>query len=128
MINTVVVIGNLGGNPETRYFGNEDKKSVVSKFTLYVNETYRDSAGEKQQRTDRIPVEVWGASAEFAHNYLQQGSRVAVHGSLREQRWQDNGENRSRLVLRGRRIENLTPKSEDERTHVADETMPEDGF
>jgi len=108
MFNSVQIIGNLGANPETRHF---ESGSVVTKFTLYVNE--RSGKGDQaQERTHRFQIETWGKTAEYANNYLRKGSRVAIQGTLAEDTWQDrdSGDNRSRIVIRANRVENLTPK------------------
>jgi single-strand DNA-binding protein len=106
-MNTAQLIGNLGADPEVKYF---ESGSVKATFTLYVNEHFKDKAGETKDRVNRFAIEVWGKTAEFAANYLHKGNRIAITGSLMEQTWQDNGENRSRVVVRANRLENLTPK------------------
>lgn len=110
MINSVNLIGNLGADPEARYF---ESGSQVSRFTLYVNERYT-KGDEVQERTHRFPVEVWGKPAEFVNNYLHQGSKVAVQGALTEQTWEDGEQQkRSRIIVKASRVENLTPKAKD---------------
>ncbi|MEM9008021.1 MAG: single-stranded DNA-binding protein, partial [Cyanobacteria bacterium P01_F01_bin.86] len=78
MFNATQLIGNLGADPEARYF---ESGSQVSHFTLYVNEKFNKD-GQTEERTHRFPVEVWGKTAEFVNHYLRKGSRVAVQGSL----------------------------------------------
>ena len=107
MFNATQLIGNLGADPEAKYF---ESGSQVSRFTLYVNEKFNRD-GQPEERTHRFPVEVWGKTAEFVNNYLHKGSRVAVQGSLAENTWTDEGgQNHSRVIIKANRIENLTPK------------------
>jgi single-strand DNA-binding protein len=114
-INVCTVVGNLGGDPDVRFF---ESGACTARLTVYVNERYQKN-GETQEQTHRIPVETWGKTAEYCANYLKQGVHVAITGSLAENRWSDQatGDSRSRLVLKAQRVENLTPKpkaSEDE--------------
>jgi len=110
-INNATILGRLGGDPEVKYF---ESGSCATRLTVYVNEKFKKN-GEVQEQTHRIPVEAWGHTAEYCAKYLKQGSHVAVTGSLSENRWTDQatGDNRSRLVLKANRIENLTPKAKD---------------
>jgi len=112
MLNSVAVIGNLGADPEIKVFEN----SMVARFTLYVNERRTNSNGQVEPVKHRFPVEIWGKGADFASKYLHSGSRVGVQGSLRENTWQSDGQNRSRIVIRANRVENLTPKDSDTET------------
>ncbi|WP_204141942.1 single-stranded DNA-binding protein [Halomicronema sp. CCY15110] len=111
-MNNVMIIGHLGGDPEVKYF---ESGACTSRMLVYLNERYMKN-GERQESTHRIPVEVWGKSAEYVANYLRQGSHVAVMGSLTEARWTDQatGENRSRLMVKALRVDNLTPKAGDQ--------------
>lgn len=111
-INTTTLIGHLGGDPDVKYF---ESGSCTARLTVYVNEKFTKN-GETQEQTHRIPVEVWGNTAEYCANYLRQGSHVAVTGSLSENRWTDQatGQNRSRIMVKANRIENLTPKAKDQ--------------
>jgi single-strand DNA-binding protein len=111
-INVATIIGHLGGDPEVKYF---ESGSCTARLTIYVNEKFKKN-GEQQEVTHRIPVEVWGKTAEYCANYLKQGSHVAVTGSLSENRWTDQatGDNRSRLTVKAQRIDNLTPKAKDQ--------------
>ena len=111
-INVATIIGHLGGDPEVKYF---ESGSCTARLTVYVNEKFTKN-GETQEQTHRIPVEAWGKTAEFCADYLRQGAHVAVTGSLAENRWTDQatGDNRSRLVVKAQRVENLTPKAKDQ--------------
>lgn len=122
MFNNAGLIGHLGADPESRTF---PSGSQVSRFTLYVNERFNND-GEVQERTHRFPVEVWGKSAGFVKDYLHKGSKVAVEGALAEDTWTDGEQQKhSRVVIKARRIENLTPKAADQDETAAYDDEPE---
>ncbi|MGF1524202.1 MAG: single-stranded DNA-binding protein [Leptolyngbyaceae cyanobacterium] len=101
--------GHLGADPNPRDF---ESGAKVVHFTLYVNERYRRN-GQVQERTHRIPIEAWGKTAEYATQYLQSGTLVNVQGSVVENTWTEEGQKRSRLIIKASRIENLSPKPQD---------------
>lgn len=117
MFSSTQLIGNLGADPDVRVF---ESGSQRAQFTLYLNERFTKD-GQTQERTHRFSVEAWGKTAEFAANYLRKGSKVAVSGSLAENTWTDEGQNRSRVIVRANRIENLTPKPADETEAVEED-------
>lgn len=118
-MNTTILIGNLGADPEVRTF---ESGSQRAQFTLYYNEKFVKD-GQTVERTHRFTIETWGKTASFVANYLHKGSKVAVSGSLSENTWTDEGQNRSRVIVRANRVENLTPKPADE-----PEAVEEDDF
>lgn len=97
MINKVILIGNLGKDPETRYF---DGGGAVTKFSLATNENYQDRNGEWQKRTEWHDVECWNKLAERAEKILAKGMLIYVEGKLKNDTWQDKeGNNRRRTVV-----------------------------
>jgi single-strand DNA-binding protein len=92
-INKVILIGNLGKDPEVRYM---PSGSAVTNVTLATSETWKDKqSGEKQERTEWHNVVFFNRLAEIAGEYLKKGSKVYVEGSLRTRKWQDkNGQDR----------------------------------
>jgi single-strand DNA-binding protein len=92
-INKVILIGNLGNDPEVRYTPNG---SAVANITLATSETWRDKqSGELQDRTEWHRVVFFGRLAEIVGEYLRKGSKIYVEGSLRTRKWQDkNGVDR----------------------------------
>ncbi len=93
MINKVILIGNLGRDPEVRRLENG---AVVAKFSVATNENYRDKkSGEWQTLTEWHDVVVWRALAERAEKQLKKGMQVYVEGKLTHRSWQDqDGNNR----------------------------------
>ena len=80
MVNKIILIGNLGRDPETRYTPNG---KAVTKFSLATSNTFTDAQGKKQQDTQWHNVVVWGKQGEACGQYLQTGRQVYVEGSLR---------------------------------------------
>ena len=86
MINKVILIGNLGRDPEIRHLENGN---AVGKFPVATNESYRDKNGEWQTITEWHDVVVWRALAERAERMLKKGSLVYVDGKLAHRKYQD---------------------------------------
>jgi single-strand DNA-binding protein len=86
-INKVILIGNLGADPETRYM---PSGSAVTNLRLATSESWKDkTSGEQQERTEWHRVAMFGRLAEIAAEYLRKGSQVYIEGSLRTRKWQD---------------------------------------
>ncbi len=89
-MNKVFLIGRLARDPELRYTGNN---TAVASFTVAVNRTYTNQAGERE--ADFINIVVWRKQAENVKNYLSQGSQVAIEGRLQVRNYEDqNGQRR----------------------------------
>lgn len=92
MVNKVILIGNLGKDPEVKHL---ESGSVVAKFSVATNENYRDKSGEWQTITEWHNVVVWRNLAERAEKSLKKGMQVYVEGKLSTRKWQDqNGNDR----------------------------------
>jgi single-strand DNA-binding protein len=85
-VNKVILVGNLGRDPETRYTA---AGQAVCNFTLATNETYKDRNGERQKRTEWHRIVAWGKKAEFAQQYLKKGSQIYVEGRIQSGEWTD---------------------------------------
>jgi single-strand DNA-binding protein len=85
-INKVILIGNLGRDPETRYM---PSGGAVTNITVATSETWKDkNTGEQQERTEWHRVVFFNRLAEIAGEYLKKGSKVYIEGSLRTRKWQ----------------------------------------
>ena len=85
-VNKVILIGNLGKDPETRYM---PSGGAVTNITLATSETWKDKqTGEQQERTEWHRVVFFNRLAEIAGEYLKKGSKVYIEGSLRTRKWQ----------------------------------------
>ena len=86
-INKVILIGNLGADPETRYM---PSGGAVTNLRLATSENWKDkNTGDMQERTEWHRVALFGRLAEVAAEYLRKGSKVYIEGSLRTRKWQD---------------------------------------
>ncbi len=86
-INKVILVGNLGQDPETRYM---PSGGAVTNVTIATSETWKDKqSGQPQERTEWHRVVFFNRLAEIAGEYLKKGSKVYVEGSLRTRKWQD---------------------------------------
>lgn len=86
-VNKVILIGNLGRDPEVRHLENG---AVVANFPLATSEVYTDrTTGEKKENTDWHDIVVWRGLAEVAEKYLKKGYKVYVEGKLKKRSWQD---------------------------------------
>lgn len=90
-INKVILVGNLGQDPETRYM---PSGGAVTNFTLATNESWKDKkTGEQKDRTEWHKVAMFNRLAEIAAEYLRKGSQVYIEGKLRTRKWQDRDGN-----------------------------------
>lgn len=90
-VNKVIVVGNLGGDPETRHM---PSGNAVTNMTVATNEAWKDKqTGEQKERTEWHRVSLFGKLAEIAAQYLRKGSQVYIEGKLRTRKWQDKDGN-----------------------------------
>ncbi|MEO7080125.1 MAG: single-stranded DNA-binding protein [Flavobacteriales bacterium] len=88
-VNKVILIGNLGADPEVRHLQND---VTVANFNLATSETYRDkTTGEKREVTEWHRVVVWRGLAEVVEKYVKKGSKVYVEGKLQTRKWEKDG-------------------------------------
>src|SRR3989304_804197 len=86
-VNKVIIVGNLGRDPETRYLPSGE---AVTNISIATTDTWKDkTTGEKKEATEWHRVAFFGRLAEIAGEYLKKGSQVYVEGSLRTRKWQD---------------------------------------
>lgn len=91
-VNKVILIGNLGRDPETRYMSSGD---AVTNITLATTEVWKDKNGEKQEKTEWHRVTFYRKLAEIAGEYLKKGRSVYIEGKLETRKWTDkNGMDR----------------------------------
>ncbi|HGY9596052.1 TPA: single-stranded DNA-binding protein [Vibrio campbellii] len=92
-VNKVIIMGNLGQDPEVKYSANGN---AIANITVATSETWRDKAtGEQREKTEWHRVVLFGKTAEIAGEYLRKGSQVYLEGQLQTRKWQDqNGQER----------------------------------
>jgi len=105
-VNKVILIGNLGADPETRAM---PSGSTVANLRIATSESWRDkTSGEQQERTEWHRVALFGRLAEIASEYLRKGSQVYIEGSLRTRKWQDKqGQERFSTEIIGNELQML---------------------
>ena len=90
-INKVILVGNLGADPETRYM---PSGSAVTNLSVATSESWKDKqTGEQKERTEWHKVAMFNRLAEIAAEYLRKGSQVYIEGKLRTRKWQDRDGN-----------------------------------
>lgn len=101
-VNKVILVGNLGNDPEVRYL---PSGGAVANLTIATSESWRDKAtGEQREKTEWHRVSLFGKLAEVAKEYLHKGSQVYIEGQLQTRKWQDqNGQDRytTEVVVQG---------------------------
>ena len=85
-VNKVILVGNLGANPELRY---TQGQQAVANLRIATTERWTDKSGQKQEATEWHRVVVWGKQAEIVGQYLTKGRQVYVEGRIRTRQWQD---------------------------------------
>jgi len=90
-INKVILVGNLGADPDTRYM---PSGGAVTNLSLATSESWKDKeSGEQKERTEWHKVAMFGRLAEISAEYLRKGSQVYIEGKLRTRKWQDRDGN-----------------------------------
>lgn len=89
-VNKVILVGNLGQDPELRYTGSG---TAVANVSLATNESYKNRDGEVVENTEWHRLVFWGRLAEIAGEYLKKGRQVYVEGSLQTRQWEDKDGN-----------------------------------
>ncbi len=105
-VNKVIIVGNLGRDPETRYAPNGD---AICNITVATTDSWKDKqTGERKEQTEWHRVSFYGRLAEIAGQYLRKGSPVYVEGSLRTRKWQDKeGQDRYTTEIRAEQMQML---------------------
>lgn len=85
-VNKVILIGNLGSDPEVRYL---DGGSVIARFNMATTEIYTNNNGEKIEQTEWHRIELWNALAKVAESNLRKGNLVYIEGKIRTENWMD---------------------------------------
>ena len=94
MINKVILIGNVGQDPEVRYTGDASNGAKVATIRLATTERYRDRNGNLQEHTEWHSVVVWRNTADVVEKYVRKGSQLYIEGRLRTRSWDDQTGNK----------------------------------
>jgi single-strand DNA-binding protein len=124
-INSVVVIGRLTRDPEVRYTAGENQTAVCT-FAVAVNGRAK-VGGEWTDRADFFDVVMYGNRAEAVGEHLKKGALVGVSGSLYQDRWEKDGERRSKVVIKAADVEFLDKKQgAGDTSYVPSDVVPDD--
>ncbi len=92
-VNKVILVGNVGKDPEVKYL---DNNKVVAKITIATNESYRDRSGNVVDQTEWHNVEMWDDLAKLVEKYVKKGKLLYIEGKIRTNRWTDRETNQER--------------------------------
>jgi len=126
-LNKIMLIGNLGSEPEMRYTPNG---KAVTSFRMATSRRYTTSAGESREETEWFRVSVWGKQAESCNQFLSKGKRVYIEGRLHSRSWEgQDGQMRTSLEVSANRViflDKATPVSLAEEGELEPEDLPFD--
>lgn len=110
MVNKVILVGNLGSDPEFRQL---ESGSRVVRFSVATNESYKDKTGQWVQNTEWHTVVAWGFTADYVNNNINKGAQVFVEGKLTHRKWQDkDGQNRYSTEVEAQSVKLLDKNTE----------------
>ena len=125
-MNKIMLIGNLGRDPEMNY---TPDGTAVAKFSLAVNRTTKAASGERREETEWFNIVVWRQLAEVCSTYLKKGHKVFIEGRLTTRKYTDrNGIERMAIDVIASDLEMLTPKDRQGSTSSSDFLSGEDGL
>jgi len=123
-VNKVILVGNLGANPEVR---STQGGQMVANLRLATTERWTDKNGQKQEQTEWHRVVVWGRLAEIVSQYLTKGRQIYVEGRIRTRQWQDQqGQKRFTTEIVAQNIQMLGSRTEGAPREDVSSTMPPD--
>ncbi len=111
MVNRVILVGPLGGDPEMRY---TSSGTPVTNFSLATNERWNNQNGERQERTEWHKIVTWSKLAEISNQYLTKGQLVFIEGRIQTREWDDRDGNKRRtteIIASDMRM--MSPRSSD---------------
>lgn len=125
-LNKVMLIGNLGKDPEVRYTASG---TAVASFSLATSERFKSKSGQMEEKTEWHNIVLWGKQAEFAKDYLSKGRTIFIEGRLQTRKWQDrDGKDRWSTEVVGDRIQFVGPKGEGGGRQGGGRQAPADDF
>lgn len=122
-INKVILIGNLGSDPEVRYI---EQDRVVANVSLATSESYTDNQGNKVTQTEWHRLEFWDQLAKIAEKYLKKGKQIYVEGKIKTDQWTDkDGNSKSTVRIRVNQLQMLGNRENDASTESSSNLKPE---
>ena len=121
-VNKVILVGNVGKDPETRYL---EGGAAVCSFPLATSETYRNRDGERVSNTEWHNIVLWRGLAEVAEKYVRKGSQLYIEGRIRTRSWDDrDGNKRYTTEIVGDNMQMLGRRSEEAADHTGNTSQP----
>ena len=113
-VNKVILVGNCGQDPDTRYM---PSGGAVTNVSVATSESWKDKSGEQQERTEWHRIVFFNRLAEIAGEYLKRGSKIYVEGALRTRKWQDkeSGQDRYTTEIVGNEMQMLDSRGGQDR-------------
>ena len=126
-VNKVILIGNLGQDPETRYL---PSGQAVTNFSIATSEQWKDKqTGEQKERTEWHNIETWGRLAEVCAEYLRKGTQCYVEGMLRTDSWEDEqGNKKYKTKIRANTVQFFGSGSQQSRARTMNDSHDQDGM
>jgi len=123
MVNKVILIGNVGKDPEVRQAGN----SKVANFSLATSENYKDKQGNKQTKTEWHNITIWGNLASVVERFVKKGDKIFLEGKVVTRSYEKNGEKRyaTDIVCSQMTMLGGGSKTEKKEEDLPDSKMPE---
>ena len=125
-VNRAFILGNVGSDPEIRYTASG---TAVTNFSVATSETWKDSSGEQQERTQWHRIAAFGKRAELCTKCLSKGSKVFIEGKLQTRSWEQDGQKRYSTEIVVGDVQFLSPSKSEEEGGAQDTgaTWPDDG-
>ena len=121
-VNKVILIGNLGKDPEVRYL---DNGVAVANISLATTENYKNKEGEKVSQTEWHDVVLWRGLAEVAEKYLKKGANVYIEGKIRTSKWVDKDDNnRYKTEIMADKMNMLSKSSNETALNNTEDDLP----
>lgn len=109
MVNKVILMGNLGKNPEVRF---SQVGAAICSFNMATTETFKNVSGEKEERTEWHKIVCFGRLGEICGEYLQKGSKIYLEGRIQTRSWEDkDGNKKYTTEIVGHEMKMLSPKN-----------------
>ena len=123
-VNKVILLGNVGQDPETRYTTNGDQVTTLS---LATSEVWKDANGQQQERTEWHSVTFWRKLAEIVSEYVKKGSKIYIEGRIQYQKYEKDGVTQYRTQIIADQMQMLGGKEEKQEAQAPQQGKPYNG-
>lgn len=121
MMNKIILLGNVGKDPETRTLENGTK---VTSLTLATSETWKDKQGNKKEEVQWHSVQLWRGLAEVAEKYVKKGSKLLIEGKVTYRSYEKDGETKYITEIVGKEMKMLGGKQQEQGSKPVKEDLP----